>query len=614
MTAFRAKTALLASILAIAFTPPAVESVLSGPLPKTGDEPPTIRVFAQNAPIRLGPRRAVQPEPAPDRPAAPDRPRAPAFPSERGGPVQIETLKDIDGDSIGTLDADGGGLGAAMWQGTDRVFVERLVALLPERQPSPVMRSLARRLLLTRAAAPGERNQGPSLLALRIGALFAAGDLDSALALIAAAPVGQIEESLVRTEVEARLFRFDTARACEIVRGPASDYRGLYWQQVGAFCLALSDRSDEAALMSDVLAERSDAVSPSFFAAMEALGGAKPPMVESLAEPSALNLAMMRAANLALPGDVTEKASPAALQAIALSPNAPVELRLGAAEEAAALGVLSPSVLMQVYSAVEFEAADLDQAVSRLDAQWGPRGRALALRAVLAAPSDADRARILQNALSVARAKGGERLTFLAVRPALARITPVADLGWFAPDAVRAAITAGDMDIAAGWIALVGNNDVDADVRAMLWPFAKLIAELDPAAKTPPPSDEAIQRWWQALDRTGSDVVGRARTLFSLFEVLATPVSSGTWALVLDGAQPDDVRPPPAGIRNALRHAVRSSSAGAAVGLAIVAVGPQVPGPDSLPAVEQAILALRAVGLEREARQLALETAVAAGL
>jgi len=641
MTVFRASAVCLLAGFAVTVLPQNAVKAENAATAEAG----VLISQASPAPIRLGPRRDIQMTPAPPAEPSQPRPAAPVFPSNGGGgPVQTEILKDIDGDSIGTLGDVQGGFGSAMWQGVDRVFVERMIALLPERQRSPAMRAMIRRLLLTSAAAPPRRSAGPSLLALRIGALFAAGDLASALELIAAAPVGQIEESLVRTEVEARLFRFDTSGACDIVRGPAQEFRGLYWQQAGAFCLALSDRREEAALMADVLAERSEAVHPSFFATMERLGGAAPPVVESLSEPTALNIAMMRAANLSLPGDVTEKASPSALQAIALSPNAPVALRLVAAEAAAALGVLSAPVLLQIYGAVVFEEGDLNQAAERVDANWGPKGRALVVRAAVASPSSEARARLLQKGFAVARAKGGAQLMFIAAQPILAQIQPSDELAWFAADAARAFITVGDIDKAAAWLALAGKKGAGSAVRVEAWPLIALMgtypgpsaidaAETEPVAEvttqsvtlfplesapavamTPLVTADAVRDWWRMLDQAGGDVVGRAGILFSLLESLSVPVPSGSWALVLDRTEPGEISVPSAGIRNALRHAARTQSRGAAVGLALVAIGSEGPGARTLPAVEQAIRTLSAIGLMAEARQLALEAAVAAGL
>jgi len=537
-----------------------------------------------------------------------------------------------------------------MWRGADSVFIERLIARLPENHRSPALRDLARRVLLTSASAPSRRSGGPSLLSMRIGALFASGDLKAALDLIAAAPVGQIEEALVRTEVEARLFRFDTARACDIVRGPGQEFTGVFWQQASAFCLMLAGKPSEAALISELLAERSEAVRPAFFATMEALAGARPPAVESMPEPTALRLAMMRAANLALPADVADKAPPAALQAIALSPNAPIDIRLAAGEAATRLGTLSANTLLEIYGAVPLKREDIEKAAERGEELWGPSGRALILRGALAAPTPADAARMLQLGFSIARSKGGLDLMYLAAAPVIAKILPAQDVAWFAVDAVRALVVSGAAETARGWLALADGTGVDASIKVRLWPFVALMPGASPPAQQGAPTgsqvvgrnvgndavgvevtslpvpqtsvpdvpgivnSEAVERWWRSLGRDGADVTGRASVLFSMFESLSLPVSSANWALVL-GAGPETVSAvPPVGIRNGLRHAVRLESRGAVAGFALAAIGDRGVGVDNLPAVEQAVSALRRVGLEAEARLIALETLVAAGL
>jgi hypothetical protein len=664
MTVFHASAAFLAAGFAVLATlhtgphagmaaeaPSSIRSILLAQAKSPGNA---------TGPIQLGPRREVQvPSAADPGPRPLESQRAlksvPVFPSEGGGgPVQTETLNELNGDSIGTLDDGSGGLGSAMWQGTDRAFVERLYALLPQHKRSPAMRALARRVLLTSAAAPEGRSDGPSLLAIRIGALFSAGDLKSAQALIAITPAGEIEESLFRMDIEALMFRFDTASACEIVRGPGQEYSGLFWQQASAFCLMLSDKRSEAAMISDLLAERSEALHPAFFATMERLSGAAPPVVESLKDPTALHLTMMRAANLALPVDTAEKASPAALQAIALSPNAPVGVRLVAAEAAVLLGTLSPTVLLQIYGAVSLEEGDFQNVAERAEANWGPKGRALIARAALAAQTVEARARLLQKGFAVARAKGDSKLMFIAAQPILAGVQPSADLAWFAADAVRAFIMAGDLDTASKWLAFFNNDQTSEEFRAALWPFVILmsnkaassgtLAETSAetagetsgatSSETPdikpgaiPPTNPAVaaivesgitsaevDNWWRVLDRSGVEVISRARILFSLFEALSLPISSGLWARVIDGALFSDARGPSDGIRNALRHAIRTKSRGATAGFALVAIGSDGPGPKNLQAVEQAVSGLRAVGLEAEARQIALEAAVAAGL
>ena len=138
------------------------------------------------------------------------------------------------------------------------------------------------------------------------------------------------------------------------------EFKAIYWQQAMAYCLALAGKTVEAALMSDILAERSASVHPAFFAAMDRLSGSLPPAIDSLSDPSALYLSMMRTASIALPLDVVTKATAAVTKAIALSPNAPLDLRLAAAESAAERGILASKILADIYSAVPFEASGVE--------------------------------------------------------------------------------------------------------------------------------------------------------------------------------------------------------------------------------------------------------------
>ena len=604
MTVFR--VSLAAAILLIA----SVDGAPAFSRPASG-----VLIAQASGPVQLGPRRAVTPEEDARKPA-PSTPAAPVSPSGGAGPVDVEALKAVDSDSVGVIDDAEGGLGADMWAGSDRGFVTRVIAMLPGRVESPSVRDLMRRLLLTRAAAPAGKGNGPSLLSLRINALYALGDLQSATALVASAPIGPIDESLVRIEVESRFFRQDTAGACGQVRGAAQEFTDLYWQQATAYCLALAGRTAEAALMSDILAERSESIHTSFFAAMDRLSGAAPPTVASLENPSALHLSMMRAAGLPLPADVVDKAPPAALNAIALGPNAALDLRLDAAERAAAAGVLSGKLLNEIYGAVSFESAMLDAPLTRADGIWGTKGRALLMRSAIGQAVPAARAEALQEAFNLARKKGGWRVTAVAAQPVLLSMTPTPDLAWFAGAAGRALISVGEFDTARQWIAM-GLKQAREEAGGKpgpgaLWPLGILIGAEEAGSVTP----EALHGWWRAhAEAAGPDAAPAARALFGLLDALDIAVPFSLWAPVFEPAPPDNATTAPGlAMRIALGRAAAAERRGESVALSLVALGNAGPAPTNLLAVDMAIRALRKVGLAVEAQRMALEAAVAAGL
>jgi hypothetical protein len=567
-----------------------------------------------SAPVRLGPRRSVLDGVQPSGTAVKSGSTSdykPVSPSDGSdGAVVTQTLNELDPDSVGVIDDASGGLGAEMWQGIDRSFVAQAIASLPSRVRSPTMRNLMRRLLLTQAVAPKGEKSEPGLFQLRVKALFASGDLKSALSLISSAPTGSREEYLVRFGIDGQLFQNNTAGACQRVRAYSDEFKGVYWQQVAAFCLAMAGKRAEASLMSDVLAERSDAIHPAFFAAMERLSGATPPQIVSLTGPSALHLSLMRSAGLALPDDTTEKASPAALRAIALSPNASLDLRLVAAEEAADIGVLDGKILVEIYSAVAFDSAVFKRATSHAAANWGGGGRALLVQAAKKSATPAMRAKIIQSALKLARQKGGWRAMALAYGPMVAALTPSTEIMWFAGDAARILIATGDIVGARKWLAYANGQGLKGRQKTDLWPLRIFLSDAGVVSITP----KDITSWWNGRAAAGAGALVQARTLFSLLSAMGVSVPSKLWAKLLDGGSGTQAFVPSAAVRNALPRAAVIGSRGGTVAMALVALGERGSGAENLSAMEMAISALKKINFEAEAKSIALEAAIEAGL
>ncbi|NKB19166.1 MAG: hypothetical protein GKS01_01360 [Alphaproteobacteria bacterium] len=568
----------------------------------------------KNAPVRLGPRRSVLEGPnssgtTPNsKPATDYKPASPSDGSD--GAVTIQTLSDLDPDSVGVIDDTSGGLGTEMWQGTSRSFVARAIASLPSRVRSPTMRKLMRRLLLTQAVAPKGENTEPGLFQRRVKALFASGDIKSAMSLVSSAPTRAHAEHLVHFGIDGQLFQNNTAGACQRVRAYSDEFKGIYWQQVSAFCLAMTGKKAEAALLSDVLAERSDAIHPAFFAGMERLSGATPPQIVSLTGPSALHLALMRSAGLALPEDTTEKASPAALRAIALSPNATLDLRLTAAEEAVDIGVLDGKILADIYSAVAFDAAVLKQAPRHAADNWGVGGRALLVQAAQKAGSAAERAKLIQLAFQLARQKGGWRATAFAHSPMVKALSPSTETTWFAGDAARILITVGDIAGARKWLAYAHEQKLRSNEKSALWPLQIFLSGAEISSIEP----KEITNWWNVRTAAGTAPIVQARTLFSLLSAMGTAVPSELWGKLLDGGPATQAYVPSAVVRNALSRAAQTGSRGGTVAMALVALGDRGAGVKNLSAVEMAISALKKIEFAAEAKAIALEAAIEAGL
>ena len=529
--------------------------------------------------------------------------------------VEVDALQALDPESVGLIDKSQGGFAVDMWAETDRALVQRLLPLVPPTLRSKPARDLLTRLLLTRATAPRGKPGGKSLLALRVELLLAMGDVKSALGLLQAAPPQLSNQRLAQIEVESRFFRNDNAGACTTVRRAAPQYSAPYWQQAAAFCMALGQDHARSAMIADILRERGAAVPQAFFTLVDALGGEQDSVVDSLQDPGGLLFSMMRAASRKLPEDIVDSAHPAVLRAVALSPNADFAVRLEAAERAETSGALSAQELAEIYASVPFEASELSDPVAAAGDRWGPRARALMVRAATAQESLRGRAEILRKAWELGREKGGFDLMLRVSAPILLSIDPAAELLWFAGDAGRSLFATGHSARAMAWFQLAASNaDSNKEARAAwvaLWPLAQLAAPEDGPEWKP----DGLNRWWQSRSADKDEAARRTvRVLFSLFESLGKPVGGALWRQLISDVKHEMTATPNAALWHSLRNASNGSRVGETVLLSLLVLTENGSGAINPLTLNAVIGALRGVGLDKEARALAVEAAIAAGV
>lgn len=588
-------------------------AVVAWPVATLGAESAGWRTVQIGPPVKLGPpsssgEASSRPEyeiPSDDNPEV----------GNTGVRVEVDSLLAVDRDSVGLLDESQGGFGVNLWEGTDRATVERLLPKLPGATSSRFVRSLLVRLLLSRATAPKGKTGGQSLLALRVDRLLAAGDVKSAVGLLRVSPPDSGDERLARAEVEGLFFVNDNPGACGKVRSLIRRHKGQYWQQANAFCLALAGEHAKSAMIADILREREADVGPAFFSLVDALSGDKSASVESLPDPQGLQLSMMRAANIILPGDIVNSRRPAVLHAVATSPNADLKTRIEAAERALMMGAFTPRQLAELYAAVQFTSDQLANPLAAAAKIWGPLGRALLLRNAESREQPTARAEALRQAWGLSREKGGHEILVRASLPVLTTIEPATELVWFAKSAAAALFSAGETERAMAWYAQArqeAESSDEARIAAMaLWPLVVLADDGNSVDWSP----EQLDAWWGTLKNEAEDVArSRAMTLYSLFESLDRPVGAERWSALVGSAGPASTEIPDAALRYALRHASEAKKLGETVLFALLALGEKGGvGSDPL-TVSTVIVTLRRVGLEKEARALALESAIGAGL
>jgi hypothetical protein len=536
-------------------------------------------------------------------------------------PVASDPLRAIDSESLGLLSEQAGGFGVNLWANTRRDIVEALMPRLPAAVAAPSLQSLQRRLLLSIAAPPEGERSGPGLMPLRVERLYARGDLEAAVELANALPPRDVDPRIAAARANALLLNDNVAAACKEARlrlgggaGQGGAPAGLFWDKLAVFCDLLDKDLGRAQFGLALVREQGDK-DQAFLTLAEALGGNAKAVLRSLKEATPLALAMLRAAGQPLPADAGPLDQPPLLRAIAAAPGAPAQARLEAAHRAAFYGALAPEELARVFAATEFQPAQLAAAFSEAAKLGGVRARALLYRAAQARVQPQGRAEALKALYQLGRQEGDFALLARVALPLLLELRPARDMAWFAADAGRALYSARRLAEAKAWLdaaaaAPPGDRDAQQAVLA-LWPLARL-ADGDAAA---PWTGERFRQWRAAVEAGKPDIAWpRLAMALMLFDAFGEPVLGVDFA-ALHRAPATAPAPVPAPLLwFGMREASGEGRVGETVLHALVALGDTDLARHSPVVVAYVAGALKALGLERDARALAVDAAIAAGL
>lgn len=526
--------------------------------------------------------------------------------------IEIGELENLDADSAGILAPSNGGLGIDMWAGTERATLLQLLPRLPARYSSPALRDLARRMLMSAAIAPPreEGTQDASLIGLRVERLAAMGLSGAVADMMGIAPAPESDPLLMRTHIDNRLLLGDHEGACRAAATGIDMLQSPYREQIAIFCDIQAGNRDAATFSTNLLRESGELEDPAFLKLAEVLTAGGRANIESLPVPRPIHLAMAGLAEAPLPADVLQTDSPLMLQALANSPLLAEDARLAAAERATLAGVFAPASLAERYSAVEFSGKELDNALSIAGREHTPRNRALLYQAARLQNLPVARAAAMQKAWELGRADGVYRLAVLVYRPDLEALQPGPELLWFAPEAVRALLFLDRPQLALAWAAMAQRSAREPEDRiaaALLWP---LVALAEGSA-----TGSGHDQWLTALAESEIPTAYRESALaYSLLEATGERIAGERWDGLLQGAATyEAIAANPAYLRR-FRIAASGSRRGETVLLALLILGPEDLGRANPTLVSETVVGLRTVGLEQEARQLSIESALAAGI
>ena len=575
----------------------------------------------QGAPIQVAPIQAAPNQGAPIQ-AQPN----PATPPEGGATTappagfQVEGLAPPEVDSIGLTGPGDGGFERTLWAGSDPQLVLTLMADLPVATHNPALAALTRRLLATGAPLDGGP-AGGRMLSARVERLLAMGDLDTAKRLLDQLPPSRGDGALARLTAQAALLEGDDAAACQRANDLAPTGGDAFWSQIAVYCRLAAGDEDGARLGLDLLRDANQTEDGAFVKLASAVadhrGDAAIPR-----SPSPVEVALLRLAGVPLPAAALADPEPAVLTAAAQEPSLAGDRQLEIAERAFQTGGLPASALGAIYGAL----APAGDALASVRTAWGPKARAMAWRAAGEQQNPQDLAALL--AATWQAAKGDER--FLVARVFAKRFADLPidrSLLAVAPSAARALLAADRPLPAARWFALLteeGARDSRAQRQvAALKPLFAL-AGVGGSEAVPELDEAAVTAWRQAtLDADAPDTDApasdgpksdaKAERLFALLDGLGSPVPDAVWSQELRPPLQRSMSVPVGAIWRGLERAAAAKRLGETVLYALHMLNgqPEAAHPEVLLA---SLRGLRAVGLDQEARQIAVATALAMDL
>ena len=445
---------------------------------------------------------------------------------ERVG-IEVSGLRDIDVESIGTLDVSTGGFEKNMWGNTSRRTIENLFKFLPSQLHSRNLQRLYKRLLLTTAKIPSatEDSEETGLLFKRAQALFRSGYLIEFEKLTKIIPAEYHGEQLAKLRTDAAFLQNEMDKACDITSRWFEKSPSQYWQKSLIFCDALDSNWDKVDFGLTLLLEL-DAEDEIFFNLIQKLSDRIEVTFELTVDKLVpLYVAMLRANKHELPKLDSKIPSAWLLPNYIQDPGVEHSTRLSLAERAAKLGVIDIKTLEEVYRSAELDENEIDKAISIALKEKTPRARMLLYRATLRHESNFGKAQAIQRAQSI----GQENKLFPEMAelytPILDQIQPGSELGWFAPDATLLHTANFDLEQVRSWSSLAKREaNMDQTLLATTdsyWPLIRIMWG-DEVFKW---NDDRMRDWWQIITKTNPKKARESATLlYHLMHVLGDPI------------------------------------------------------------------------------------------
>lgn len=560
----------------------------SSPLPEAGSSPPfrdgvyDRQTGADGGKQLAGPIAAtpVEREALPPlEPPAPALPPGPSAAPQPGGSRAATPAAAVPASPA---------LPTGIWQSIDADEVAKAVSALDLPPRSPALAGLWRRIWTSEPA----QAYGGRLAAVRAEALYRSGLVGVIAASTDDAGATDVVSRGIRTRVLIGVG--DRERGCADAKALSRASEApmpLRWEMllVTAYCAAAAGNMAEAELAAE-LARGQGIKAPLALAMLDAAVSGQPANVTLPKQVGLIDYRFLKLGKSPAVKDALARGEPAVAPAIAEAGDADPTERVAAAEAAARLNANSSSQLMEAYRLAGSADASGDAALQR----------AGLFRSVEAERTPFRKTRLVRQLMDEADRAGLQMPVAAMLASAVAPITPVPEIGWFAETAVEINLAAGDYAAARKWIEAGERTDRGEGLRH----WAALVDIADPA--WPGKRGEALAEVERVALR-GRLSSGAMHHLVTVLDALDYLIPIPLWEAASRTPQPTTGHLPATGVLSQLQEASKKRDMARTVILSLATLGSAAADKSNIIALGDTIRALRRAGLETEARRLALE-------
>ncbi|MBY0562982.1 MAG: hypothetical protein K2P58_02250 [Hyphomonadaceae bacterium] len=498
-------------------------------------------------------------------------------------PVEVQSLRELDAWSVSALSRAEGALSADLWTRSDPNLLATAFERLPTIYQSPSAQALARRVLFSGGDAP--RGDAITAARMRFDALARMGAADQLATMAAGSNSSLSDPVIAQFAAQAELARGRRSEACARGRGANfGDPPPALLLRLRAYCAAAA--GDRAAADLALSLARTNAAEDAWFAgAVAAAGGAAPARPPAARYENALTTQLSLAGNLRPGANPLADVSTLSLVALARSEATQQPVRAQATALAYRRGALTAAetrtILRATPATITTGLPVIAGALRQVDAAPGSIEAATAI------------ATVLRQAGVAAEFEAAARF-FQADIAALQTAPDHAAALMFA----RASLITGDVAVSQRLVASARAAGVD---EAALAPLDLALAVLSNSVDA-----TVVQR---RIDRGASQPRSAARDL-AILAGLGVQLEGAAQSALLRNTPQGGVQGD-AGALVALAGAVERRAVGEGALLAIVASSEAGPARLDAESLERIIRSLRALGLEADARRIAVEAILA---